>query len=235
MRAGETDPGVADSVGDLQYDIHQRYVYLRAALRGWAERRSVGRTVRVLDVGSGASRLTGQYLGDGFEVTRSDVGDFDEDYFCYLEDMDLGMRGQLAGWQCWYVPDSRVSHRKSAAFGNYSEFKAYHVERNRIYNAVKLLPRFILLMSPLFTLNRYLLQGYAAVTHRGLSDEFVKEYSYPRLAWLLLRAYTAALWKLPRMLRKRHEISQSRRITTDEWYRLISRFKLDAIELALKY
>jgi GT2 family glycosyltransferase len=130
---------------------------------------------------------------------------------------------------------ARVRHAKSSSYGNYSRFKAYHVERNRIFNAVKLLPAFILFVSPLFTLNRYLLQLYAAVTHRGLPERFVKEYSWAGLAWLLLRAYAAALWRLPEMLRKRRELSRRRRISVDDWYRLISRFKLDAIELALKY
>lgn len=164
-----------------------------------------------------------------------EVGAFDEDYFCYLEDLDLGMRGQLAGWTCWYVPDARVRHRKSRTAGNYSKFKAYHVERNRIWNAVKLLPRFILLISPLFTLNRYLMQGYAAATQRGISGDFVKEYSALQLVVVLVRAYSAALWRLPRMLRRRGEIDARRKLTKDEWYQLVSRFKLDAIELALKH
>jgi GT2 family glycosyltransferase len=164
-----------------------------------------------------------------------DVGAFDEAYFCYLEDLDLGMRGQLGAWHCWYVPTARVLHRKSATAGNYSKFKAYHVERNRIWNAVKLLPRFILVMSPLFTMNRYLMQGYAAATHSGLSAEFVKEYSWWQLLLVLIRAYLAASWRLPAMLIARRRLTKRRRITTRQWYELISRYKLDAIELALKY
>ena len=160
---------------------------------------------------------------------------FDESYFCYLEDLDLGMRAQLMGWKCWYVPDAVARHHKSASAGNYSKFKAYHVERNRIWNAIKLLPRFILLTSPLFTINRYLMQAYAAATHTGISSDFVKEYSWLQLAWILLRAYSAALLRLPQMLRERHRLSKTRKITTREWYDLISRYKLDAIELALKF
>lgn len=163
-----------------------------------------------------------------------DVGFFDERYFAYLEDLDLGMRGQLAGWRCWYVAGASVRHRKSSTAGNYSAFKAYHVERNRIWNAVKLLPRFILLVSPLFTLNRYLMQLYAAVTRQGLSGEFVQEYSYAQLGLLMARAYAAAFWRLPEMLRARRAIALQRRISTQDWYTLISRYKLDAIELALK-
>ena len=162
------------------------------------------------------------------------VGGFDEDFFCYLEDMDLGVRGQLAGWKCWYVPSTRVLHRKSATAGNYSAFKAFHVERNRIYCLWKWMPRFLLFLSPLFTLNRYAMQGYAAYTHQGGSSVIMKEYSTLRLVMLLLRARVAAWSRLPRMWSKRRHIQRTRRISVREWYDLVSRFKLDAIELALK-
>ncbi|HEY3384050.1 MAG TPA: glycosyltransferase family 2 protein [Vicinamibacterales bacterium] len=163
------------------------------------------------------------------------IGDFDEDFFCYLEDLDLGVRGQLAGWKCWYVPTARVRHKKSATAGNYSVFKAFHVERNRIYCLWKWMPRFLVLASPLFTMNRYAMQAYAAYTHQGLSSQFVKEYSVMRLFVLLIQARLAALWRLPTMLRRRRHIRNTRSISVAEWYGLISRHKLDAIELALKY
>jgi GT2 family glycosyltransferase len=163
------------------------------------------------------------------------IGGFDEDFFCYFEDLDLGVRGQLAGWKCWYVPTARVRHRKSSTAGNYSVFKAFHVERNRFYCLWKWMPRFLIFVSPLFTLNRYAMQGYAAYTHQGLSAEFVKEYSLLRLFFLLIHARLAALSRLPRMLSKRRQIRTLRTLSVREWYGLIARFKLDAIELALKY
>ena len=163
------------------------------------------------------------------------IGGFDEDFFCYLEDMDLGVRGQLAGWKCWYVPTARVSHRKSATAGNYSIFKAFHVERNRIYCLWKWMPRFLIFIAPLFTLNRYAMQAYAAHTHQGASSELAKQYSPSRLFVLLVQARLAALWRLPRMFSKRRAIQRARTVSVREWYELISRFKLDAIELALKW
>ena len=163
------------------------------------------------------------------------IGGFDEDFFCYLEDLDLGVRGQLAGWKCWYVPSTRVRHKKSATAGNYSVFKAYHVERNRLFCLWKWMPRYLVFVSPLFTLNRYAMQAYAVHTHQGLSAEFVKEYSATRLFVLLVQARLAALYRLPRMLARRRQIRNMRTISVREWYGLISRFKLDAIELALKF
>lgn len=163
------------------------------------------------------------------------IGLFDEDFFCYLEDMDLGVRGQLAGWKCWYVPTARVLHRKSVSAGNYSVFKAFHVERNRLYCLWKWMPRFLVVVSPLFTMNRYAMQAYAAYTHQGASSGFLKEYSKGRLLILLVQAHVSAFLRLPKMLRKRRRIQQNRTISTREWYDLISRFKMDAIELALKW
>ncbi|MCB9879357.1 MAG: glycosyltransferase family 2 protein [Planctomycetes bacterium] len=216
------DPNVFDSTGLLLYPDGV------CRSRGWLEKDlgQYDRAEEVLAPHGCACAYRREML--------QDVGGFDESYFCYLEDLDIGMRAQLMAWKCWYVPDARVRHHKSASAGNYSKFKAYHVERNRIWNAVKLLPRFILFMSPLFSVNRYLMQGYAAATHNGLSSDFVREYSVFQLAWLLLRAYLAAMIRVPGMLMQRRRISKQRRITTQEWYGLISRFKLDAIELALK-
>lgn len=216
-------PNVIDSAGLLIYPDGV------CRPRGWEEK-DLGQYDRVEEILApvGSASAWRKAMIDA-------VGAFDESYFAYLEDLDLGMRGQLEGWKALYVPTAVARHAKSMTAGNYSKFKAYQVERNRIYNAIKLLPRFILLVSPLFTLNRYLMQFYAAMTHRGLSDKLVKEYSWLELAWILARAYGAALIRLPALVAKRRAIARRRRISVAEWYRLISQHKLDAIELALKY
>lgn len=216
-------PNFFDSVGLLLYPDGI------CRPRGWEEK-DIGQYDRPEEV------LAPHGCACALKKTMLDqIGGFDEDFFCYLEDLDIGMRGQLAGFPCWYVPTSRVRHKKSATAGNYSKFKAYHVERNRIWCLWKWIPRFLVVMAPFFTINRYLMQGYAAFTHQGLSGEFVKEYSYLQLAWLLLKARVAAFARLPRMWKRRRAIAKSRKLTVREWYQLISRFKLDAIELALKY
>ena len=42
--------------------------------------------------------------------TIESIGGFDEGYFLYYEETDFCMRARRAGWQCWYVPGSRVMH-----------------------------------------------------------------------------------------------------------------------------
>lgn len=46
-----------------------------------------------------------------------DIGLLDEGYFLYFEEVDFCFRVRQAGWQCWYVPDSRVMHLEGASTG----------------------------------------------------------------------------------------------------------------------
>lgn len=46
-----------------------------------------------------------------------DIGLMDENYFLYFEEVDFCRRAQQAGWECWYVPDSRVMHLEGASTG----------------------------------------------------------------------------------------------------------------------
>ncbi|MEW6514348.1 MAG: glycosyltransferase family 2 protein [Pseudomonadota bacterium] len=45
------------------------------------------------------------------------VGLLDEGYFLYFEEVDFCCRARNAGWQVWYVPESRVLHLEGAATG----------------------------------------------------------------------------------------------------------------------
>jgi N-acetylglucosaminyl-diphospho-decaprenol L-rhamnosyltransferase len=45
------------------------------------------------------------------------IGLLDDAYFMYYEEVDFCMRAQQAGWQCWYVPESRVVHLIAASSG----------------------------------------------------------------------------------------------------------------------
>ena len=44
-----------------------------------------------------------------------EIGLFDEDFFMYLEDVDLSLRAQLAGHRCFYLPDAIVYHVEAAS------------------------------------------------------------------------------------------------------------------------
>ena len=69
------------------------------------------------------------------------VHGFDESYFCYHEDVDLGFRLRLLGYTARYVPQAVVRHVGSATTGGQrSEFATYHGHRNMVWTFVKNMP-----------------------------------------------------------------------------------------------
>jgi len=162
-----------------------------------------------------------------------EVGLLDEGFFAYCEDADLAFRARLRGWRCIYVPTAVVSHHFSATTDAFSAFKALHVERNRVWLALKNLPLPLLLVSPAFTLLRYGWQAVGALTGRGASGRFVAAGSRSALAVILLRAYLQALRGLPRALRQRRDIQRTRTVSAWEVWRWLRRFGISARDIAL--
>lgn len=125
------------------------------------------------------------------------AGGFDEDYFCYIEDVDLGFRLRLAGYRCLYLPDAVAYHIGSATTGKDSDFTIYHIHRNLIWTYVKNMPGllFWLYLPQHIAANLYIIARYALQGH-----------------WrLILKAKWDAIKGLPRMWKKRKEI-QARRV-----------------------
>jgi GT2 family glycosyltransferase len=106
-----------------------------------------------------------------------EVGGFDERYFCYLEDVDLGFRLQAAGYHARYVPKSVALHEGSAITGKRSDFTVYHTQRNRIWTWVKNMPSPqlwiylpVFLVYQLFQLAVYAARGSLLAASRGTLD-----------------------------------------------------------------
>ena len=69
------------------------------------------------------------------------AGGFDESYFCYMEDVDLGFRLRLAGHTARFVPTAVVRHVGSATSGGqHSDFSVFHGHRNMVWTFVKNMP-----------------------------------------------------------------------------------------------
>jgi len=163
-----------------------------------------------------------------------EIGLYDEDFFAYADETDMGWRAQLARWKCIYNPKAVVYHFHSASAGTYSPFKAYLVERNRIWVAIKSFPMSLLIFGQFYTFWRYLLQAYGAFTGKGAAGRFTSDFSKIELVKILIKVYLS-LWKqLPLMLRKRREIQKKKRISNQEIFRLIRQFGISAREIALR-
>jgi GT2 family glycosyltransferase len=76
--------------------------------------------------------ITGCSLGLSTKIIR-EVGMFDDKYFAYLEDVDLSLRIQKAGYKTLYTPSSIVWHvNASSSGGAGSPMHQYFQTRNRL-------------------------------------------------------------------------------------------------------
>lgn len=106
-----------------------------------------------------------------------DAGGFDERFFCFCEDVDLGFRLKLAGERCIFLPRAIIHHVGGGLSGRTSDVTTYYGYRNRIWAYAKNMP------SPLFWLSlpghvvlsaylllRAVMTGRGGVTWRGMRD-----------------------------------------------------------------
>jgi GT2 family glycosyltransferase len=154
-----------------------------------------------------------------------EIGLFDESFFLYCEDTDLGLRACWAGWECLYVPDAVVDHRYSHSAGKASALKAYYVERNRLLVIFKNFPLSDLLLVPFYALSRYFWHFVYALKGRGKTAEFQREGgSLARLPWYVLRAHLELLARFPEVSRQRRRVK--RRLTSKQFRRIIHRYSI---------
>ncbi len=130
-----------------------------------------------------------------------DAGGFDEDFFAYAEDVDLGFRLRLLGHRCLYVPTAVARHVGSASHGLKSEFSTYYGQRNLVWAWVKNMPgRYFWFYLPAHLVANVTFMVYNPLVGRG------------RSTW---RAKWHALRGLPGALRKRSDIQRRRTVTPE--------------------
>lgn len=154
------------------------------------------------------------------------VGAFDEDFFAYADDADLGFRLRLAGYKAVYAPKAKVLHRRGSTLGRTNPFRIHLIERNRVLLAVKLFPWPLLLLNPFFYALRLLRGVWSAFLGKGESARHAAERGKLGLAATLLKADLEAVRMIPRMLAKRREIASFRRLSTIDIFRLMWRFRI---------
>jgi len=137
------------------------------------------------------------------------VGGFDENFFSYHEDVDLGFRLRSQGFRCLYVPDAVVQHVGSATLGAQSDFALYHWQRNFIWSFVQNMPSALLWEAlPAHLMANFIYQLNYALRGRGE---------------VLLKAKRDALRELARALRKRQEIQKTRKVGSVDLLHIMER------------
>lgn len=160
-------PELMDDAGDMY------------SVLGWAYQRGVGQPVgryeRPVKVFS-ACAAAAIYRRKVFE----EMGDFDEMHFAYLEDIDVGYRAKLYGYENVYCPYAKVLHVGSGTSGSkYNSFKVKLAARNNVYLNYKNMPALQILINLPFlaagTVVKYLFfvkKGFGKDYLDGLKEGF---------------------------------------------------------------
>ncbi len=127
---------------DLMDDAGDMYSVL-----GWAYQRGVGqkssgykKACRIFSACAGAAIYRREVFGK--------IGGFDEMHFAYLEDMDVGYRARIWGYENWYCPKAVVYHVGSGTSGSkYNSFKVKLAARNNLYLNYKNMPLLQLILN----------------------------------------------------------------------------------------
>lgn len=146
------------------------------------------------------------YKREAFEM----VGGFDEDFFCYVEDVDLAFRLRLAGYRCLYVPEAVALHVGSGTTGGqHSPFSIYHGHRNIVWTYVKNMPGW----------------SFWAVLplHIAMNIGVLLFYAFHGQGKIIFKAKCDALKGIPSMWKKRKLIQAQRRIAPLDVIRLMTK------------
>jgi hypothetical protein len=173
----------------------------------------------------GFERDTGQYDNEeevfgpcaGAALYRKtmldEIGLFDEDFFLYMEDVDLAFRAQLSGWKCIYVPTARVIHIHGGTSDPGSDTSVYYGNRNLLWYTVKNFPKRTLLIFSLWIIGR----NIAVIPY----------YFLKRKGKAIIKAKVDSVKGLPRMIKKRQNIKKTiSNGTIEKWIQVWSDAKI---------
>ena len=214
------DPSRIDKVGHLMFPDGQN----RGRGSGALDRGQFDREEEVLWPDGCAAMYRKPMLDE--------IGGFDEDFFAYGDDAELGLRARIAGWQCLYAPRAVVRHHRGSTLGKDSGWRLQLIERNRVLLAVKLFPWSLLALNPFYYAARLAAGALLAHGNRGDTAHFPGAGGKLTIARALAAGDLAALRLIPRMLGKRAQIERIRQLTPGEVRRLLLAHRLGLTEVA---
>lgn len=180
-----------DTINTCGNDVHFTGVTL---CRGMGAAAATFNEVTEVSAASGAAFAMRRTVFDA-------VNGFDEMMFMYMDDTDLSLRVQQAGYKCVYVPESVIYHDYALRFG---PSKTFFQERNRYIMLLKLFRwRTLLLLLPALLLSEMITWGFVLVRER-------RNYTNK------LRAYASVLRDWTTIIERRHAVQSIRCVSDHE-------------------
>ena len=173
--------------------------------------------------------------GGSFLINRDiylAVGGFDDDYFAYFEDVDLGWRLWLLGYKVYFEPKSVVYHKHWGTTGSIPNYKRHVLyERNALYtiiknyekeNLLKVLPAAILL-----SINRGLNYGGVdlddfrfEVIPTGENKKNSDELKINKITLSPIMGINGVIENLYKLVSKREKIQKNRKLSDKELFKM---------------
>lgn len=140
---------------------------------GWAYARGKGRHK---DCYQKADRIFASCAGAAIYRKKifEEIGYFDEAHFAYLEDIDIGYRARIYGYQNLFCPAAVVFHVGSGTSGSkYNEFKVSLASRNSIYIIYKNMPFFQIILNFPLLFTGFLIK-YLFFVKKNMGKEYAR-------------------------------------------------------------
>lgn len=146
------------------------------------------------------------------------VGYFDEEHFAYLEDIDIGYRARIFGYDNYFAPSAIVYHAGSATSGSrYNEFKVRLSARNNIYLISKNMPPFQILLNFIFFMFGFMIK-YLFFKRKGMGSSYYKGLREG------LRLAGSESGKRHRVMYKKENLTHYIQIQLELWINVFRRF-----------
>ncbi len=178
---------------------------------------------------AGAAAL---YTKELLEDVQEDGQYLDETFGFYFEELDLGWRAKLRGWKCSYAPKAVVYHLKSATAGAYSEFVAFHTNRNIFFIMLKNYQGIFFLRALTLTFLRYVFLLAGIFQAKGPAGKIHKQIGPFKMLRACGKGWLDVFRQLPAMLKKRRLIKKNTVVSkaeTASWFLKFGISFLDSI------
>lgn len=160
------------------------------------------------------------------------IGGFDEDFFAYADDAELGLRARIAGWRCLYIPAAVVRHHRGSTLGLRSARRLELIERNRVLLAAKLFPWSLLWLNGVFYTARILTGAWWGMLGMGEAGLFPGISGKVTVIAALATGDLAALRLLPRMFQKRRQFRPLRKLSARQLRTLLLSHRISLKDLS---
>lgn len=103
----------------------------------------------------------------------TEIGMFDDNYFAYMEDVDLAIRSRIYGYRNLLCPDAIVYHIGSATSGSrHNDFKVRLAARNNVWTVYKNLPIPMKIVNFIFLFFGFLIK-YVFFVKKGFGSTYL--------------------------------------------------------------